>query len=177
MPFVSIGQLGRDFGVDPKAIRRAVVSGQLTRRKDGLFNLELAREEWAQNHMHERGHNNRSAGVIEMANPGPPEGDLPLNGERPAKSTDYAKARAVSQLYDARLKKLNYEVKAKSLVPARDVEDAAHRSITVIKEACAHIPSRIAAQIALETNVERCYAMLEREIDLVFSDFAEGKIA
>jgi hypothetical protein len=90
---------------------------------------------------------------------------------------DYAKARAAVQIYEARLKKLRYEEKAKNLVPARDVAGAAYRLVSCIKEACMNIPSRVAAQLALESDQARCYAILEAEVIAIFTDFAEGRIA
>ena len=186
MTLVGIGALAREFKVDPKSIRLAVATGQLTRRKDSLFDLEQARKDWASSHNADLGHDNsRGAGIPKL----PPasdddlraaaadESDLPLNGERPVKGSDFAKARALSQIYDARLKKLRCEERAKALVPACDVEDAADRTIRCIKDACFSIPSRIAAQIAVESSTERCYQLIESEIDTVFRDFAEGKIA
>jgi hypothetical protein len=60
--------------------------------------------------------------------------DLPLENERPARSSDYGKARAAVQIFEARLKELKYEERAKNLVPARDVADAAYCTISCLKE-------------------------------------------
>jgi hypothetical protein len=106
-----------------------------------------------------------------------PANDLPLETERPAKASDYAKARAAVQIYEARLKKLRYEEKAKNLVSVRDVEDAAFREMSCLREAFMNIPARLAAQLALESDEARCYAILEAEFIAVFTDYAEGRIA
>jgi hypothetical protein len=106
-----------------------------------------------------------------------PANDLPLENERPAKDSGYARARAAVQIYEARLKKLRYEEKAKNLVPARDVEDAAYRTVSCLREACMNIPARLAAQLALESDQARCYAILEAEVIAIFTDYAEGRIS
>jgi hypothetical protein len=125
MPLVGVGELARLLKRDPKAIRFAVSRGRITRRPDGLFDAEKALAEWEANTLHERSHSANK--VLEMA----PANDLPLENERTAKASDYAKARAAVQIFEARLKKLRYEEKAKTLVPARDVADAAYRTIVV----------------------------------------------
>ena len=100
MPLVGIGELARLLKRDARAIRYAVERGRVTRRPDGLFDADQAMAEWKANTLHERGHSNRRA--LEMR----PAADWPLENERPTRSSDYAKARAAVQIYEARLKKL-----------------------------------------------------------------------
>jgi hypothetical protein len=180
MALVGIGEIARMVKRDPKAIRNAVKSGRITQRPDGLFDTETAVAEWNAATMKERGHNNRTKKVVEIdQQPAVPEEptDVPLNGERPAKGSDYAKARAVSQIYEARMRKLRYDERAKTLTPAQDVADAAFQSYRCLRDACMNIPSRLAGLVAAETDVERCFQMIENEIVIVFNDFSEGKIA
>lgn len=179
MPLIGIGEFARLVERDPKAVRNAVKNGRVTQRPDGLFDAESALAEWNNNTMAEKGHNNRTK-VIEIDKQPDAESDsadLPLNGERAAKGSDFAKARAAAQIYEARLKKLKYERMAKSLTPAQDVADAAFQSYRCLRDACMNIPSRLAGLVAVETDIERCYDLLEKEIVAVFADFSEGKIA
>jgi hypothetical protein len=171
MPLVGIGELAHLLNRDPKAIRFAVERGRITRRPDGLFDQDQALAEWEASTQHERDHNNRPK-VLEMQ----AATDLPREDERPAKGSDYAKARAAVQIYEARLKKLRYEEKAKNLVPARDVEGAAFREMSCLRDACMNIPARLAAQLALESDEARCYAILEAEFIAIFADYAEGRM-
>jgi hypothetical protein len=172
MALVGVAELARALKRDTAAVYYHVRMGHITRRPDGLFDLETAIAEWEAATQHERGHNNRT-NIVEIQ----PAPDLPLDNERPAKSSDYAKARAAVQIFEARLKKLRYEEKAKNLVPARDVEDAAYRAISCLREACMNIPARTAAALAAETDQARVYAILEAEIIAIFTDYAEGRIA
>jgi hypothetical protein len=169
---VGIGELARHLKRDSAAVHYHVRMGHITRRPDGLFDLDTAVAEWEANTQHERGHNNRT-NLLEMQ----PAPDLPLENERPAKSSDYAKARAAVQIFEARLKKLRYEEKAKNLVSARDVEDAAFREMSCLREAFMNIPARLAAQLAAESDQARCYAILEAEIISIFTDYSEGRLA
>jgi hypothetical protein len=170
MPLVGVAELARLLKRDPKAIRFAVSRGRITRRSDGLFDVDQAIAEWQANTLHERSHSANK--VHEMA----PANDLPLENERPAKGSDYTKDRAGVQIFEARLKKLRYEEKAKNLVPARDVADATYRIVSCIRETCLNIPARVAAQLAIKSDQARCYAIVEAEVIAVFTDFAEGRI-
>ena len=171
MPFVSELELARTLKRDRRAVRLAVETGRLTRREDGLFDLDTALREWNDTTQHEKGHNNRSTKL-----PGEiPAPDIPLRTE--TKSTDYAKARAGSQVYDALTKKVRYEKLVGNLTPTADVEAARFTEFRVLREACFNIPSRIAALVATETDVSRCQALLEMELNTVFNAFADGKLS
>ena len=112
MPLVGIGELGHLLKRDPKAIRFAVSRGRITRRPDGLFHRDRALKEWEYNTLHERSHSAKKVLEIAAAN------DLPVENEKPAKASDYAKARAAAQIYDARLKRLKYEASQESCTGA-----------------------------------------------------------
>jgi hypothetical protein len=175
VPFVSELDLARALKRNRTAVRLAVETGRITQRADGLFDLEQAMQEFADTTHHEKGHNNRGGPVRPTALPDLPTPEIPLPAE--TKSTAYAKARAGTQIYEALLKKLRYEERAKHLTPTADVESARFTEFRTLREACFNIPSRIAALIAGESDVARCQQMLESELTNVFSAFADGKLA
>jgi len=170
MPLVNEVQLAKALKRDRKAVRLAAEQGRLTRREDGLFDLDQSIQQWNETTHHEKGHNNRVKLPADIPTP-----DIPLRNE--TRSTDYAKARAGTQIYEALLKKLRYEERAKHLTPTADVENARFTEFRILREACFNIPSRIAAIIAGESDVERCQQLLENELNNVFNAFADGKLA
>jgi hypothetical protein len=181
MPLVGELELARALKRNRTAVRLAVETGRVTRRPDGLFDLDQALREWAETTQHEKGHNNRSAGpravpaelpggLPDLATP-----DIPLPTAE-TKSTAYATARAGTQIYEALLKKLRYEERAKHLTPTADVESARFTEFRTLREACFNIPSRISALLAGEPDVARCQQMLENELTNVFAAFADGKL-
>jgi hypothetical protein len=183
VPLVTEIALAHALKRNRMAIRLAVQAGRITQRPDKLFDLESAMQEFADTTHHEKGHNNRSGGktlaeVFAAENghalPEIPSPEIPLPTE--TKSTAYAKARAGSQIYEALLKKLRYEERAKHLTPTADVESARFNEFRTLREACFNIPSRIAALLAGESNVGRCQEMLESELTNVFAAFADGKL-
>jgi hypothetical protein len=171
MPLVNEAQLAKALKRDRKAVRLAAEQGRLTRRPDGLFDLDQSIQQWEETTHHEKGHNNRATKMPADI----PVPEIPLRAE--TRSTDYAKARAGTQIYEALLKKLSYEKKAGNLTPTQDVENARFTEFRILREACFNIPSRVAAIVAGETDVERCQQLLEAELHSVFNAFAEGKLA
>jgi hypothetical protein len=182
VPLVSEVELAKVLKRDRMAVRVAVKNGRLTQRPDKLFDLDEAVAEFMATTHHEKGHNNRSAGraksqapILGGALPDIPAPDIPLPAE--TKSTAYARARAGTQIYEALLKKLRYEERAKNLTPTADVENARFTEFRTLREACFNIPSRIAALLAGESDVARCQKLLADELTRVFEAFADGKLA
>jgi len=170
VPWVTEVELAKVLGRDPAAIRKAARDGRVTQRSDGLFDQDAAVQEWMDTTHHEKGHNNRVHQLPELPTP-----EIPLPNE--TKSTAYAKARAGTQIYEALLKKLRYEERAKNLTPTADVESARFTEFRTLREACFNIPSRISALLAGESDPAKCQLMLESELTSVFQAFADGKLA
>ncbi len=170
MPLVDELGLSKALNRDRRAIRLAEASGRITKRPDGLYDLDEATKDWLETTHHEKGHNNRT-----LKMPGEiPSPDIPLRGE--TRSTDYAKARAGTQIYEALLKKLRYEERAKNLTPTADVENARFTEFRILREACFNIPARVAGLLQGQ-SVERCQQILDDELTRIFNAFADGKLS
>jgi hypothetical protein len=173
-------ELARVLNRTRQAIIAAAAVGRISRRPDGLFDLDEAVKQFQDTTHHEKGHNNRSRSAASMkqgpvALPDIPSPEIPLPTE--TKSTAYAKARAGTQIYEALLKKLRYEERAKNLTPTADVQNARFTEFRTLREACFNIPSRIAALLAGESDTVRCQQLLEAELTSVFTAFADGKLS
>jgi hypothetical protein len=172
---VPIGVLARICEVDPRAIRKAVEKGQLDRRPDGMFDLETARQQWEENVEHTRGRDTVNPRVVEMRREevGP---DAPAEiPERATRGTEYAKARAAVQIYEARLKKLRFEERAGRLAPTCDIQHARFQEMRIIRDACLNLPGRVSAALAAETDEHKVFQLLENELLKVFNDYSDGK--
>ena len=178
MPLVGEVELARVLERNRMAIRKAVADGRVTQRPDGLFDLDAAVKEWTENTQHSKGHNNRSGSsgsVKQEPAEKPPE--LPDDAPGETRSTTYSNARATKEWYEAKLKRLRYEERARSLTPTADVEQARFTEFRTLREACFQIPSRVAALLAGEDDVARCQQLLETELTKVFEAFADGAAA
>ena len=156
---VSMREYARQRGVDKESVRLAVQAGRLvnsvTKKENVRYDIdvELADEEWKQN--------TNPAKQRETKNkPAPPS---------------MAQARAVREMYAARLTQLDYEERAGALCKVEDVKLASFKSARLTRDAMLNIPARVVNEItALIGGLEAAKSheillILQREIHSALS--------
>jgi hypothetical protein len=156
---VSMREYARQRGVDKESVRLAVQAGRLvnsvTKKENGRYDIdvELADEEWKQN--------TNPAKQRETKNkPAPPS---------------MAQARAVREMYAARLTQLEYEERSGLLCKVDDVKLASFKSARLTRDAMLNIPARVVNEItALIGGLEAAKSheillILQREIHSALS--------
>lgn len=156
---VSMREYARQRGVDKESVRLAVQAGRLvnsvTKKENGRYDIdvELADEEWKQN--------TNPAKQRETKNkPAPPS---------------MAQARAVREMYAARLTQLEYEERSGLLCKVEDVKLASFKSARLTRDAMLNIPARVVNEItALIGGLEAAKSheillILQREIHSALS--------
>lgn len=189
---MGITEYARHRGVALQAVQYAVKRGRITRRPDGLLDSDQADAEWERNTEHA---NARYGPKKKPDAAGPPaatghvqagrhraathaarhaEQDAAELGsaERLATGPDFNRARAAKEIYEARIKKLDYEERLGNLVSRKSVEVEAFTAFRVLRDACFNIPDRVSAQIAAETDQTVVYEILMTELRRSFEDFA-----
>jgi len=191
---VGITEYARHRGVSLTAVQLAVKQGRVTRRPDGLIDTDQADREWEQNTNHaqarygprkkkgegpasstaatghiQAGRHRAATHAIRHA-----EQDAAELGsaERLATGPDFNRARAAKEIYEARIKKLDYEERLGNLVSRKSVEVEAFTAFRILRDACFNIPDRVSAQIAAETDSTTIYEMLMVELRRAFEEFA-----
>ena len=71
-------------------------------------------------------------------------------------ASQYTKARAVREHYQARLAKIDYEERMAKLVSGDEVQVAAFNKFRQFRDAMLNIPDRLAAMLAAETEAAKC---------------------
>ena len=156
---VSMREYARQRGVDKESVRLAVHDGRLvnsvTKKENGRYDIDvqLADEEWKQN--------TNPAKQRETKNkPAPPS---------------MAQARAVREMYAARLTQLDYEERSGTLCKVEDVKLTAFKSARLTRDAMLNIPARVVNEItALIGGLEAAKSheillILQREIHSALS--------
>ena len=156
---VSMREYARQRGVDKESVRLAVQAGRLvnsvTKKENGRYDIdvELADEEWKPN--------TNPAKQRETKNkPAPPS---------------MAQARAVREMYAARLTQLEYEERSGLLCKVEDVKLASFKSARLTRDAMLNIPARVVNEItALIGGLEAAKSheillILQREIHSALS--------
>ncbi len=161
-----------------RAVQYAVEQGRITRQPDGMIDSEGADREWDRNTNHAKarygpkkkpaaGNARHRASEAAEATEAP---------ERQLGALNYANARAAREIYEAKLKKLEWEEKLGSMVSRKAVEVAAFNRFRVLRDAILNVPTRIAAQVAAETDAATVHELLETELRLVCEEFSGGKL-
>ncbi len=155
---VSMREYARLRGLDKESVRLAVKDGRLVKsvKKNGSrydIDPELADEEW-------------------KANTNPAKQRQTKNQTAPP---SMAQARAVREMYAARLTQLEYEERSGSLCKVEDVKLSAFKSARLTRDAMLNIPARVVNEItALIGGLEAAKAheillILQREIHSALS--------
>jgi hypothetical protein len=92
--------------------------------------------------------------------------------ERISAGPDYSKARAAKEVYEAKIRKLDFEQRLGNLISKKQVQVAAFNRARVLRDAFLNIPTRLSAQLAAETDAITVHELLEQEIRKVLEEFA-----
>ena len=155
MAFMSQRQYAKHRGVAESAVRKAIKSGRITPEGDGRIESKQADTDWEANTISPRA--------------------APRDEDEPGQfgASQYTKARAVREHYQARLAKIEYEERIGKLVNADEVQVAAFNKFRQYRDAMLGIPDRVAAMCAAETDAARVHEILTTEIRKVLNDFAD----
>jgi hypothetical protein len=172
---MSLCEYARHRGCDKKAVQFAVERKRITRNEDGTIDSDRADQEWEENTLHSQA---RYGPKPPRSRPShreaPGGGHAHSLAEEPRLGGNFQNARAVREIYEARLKKLSFEQKQGTLLPRAEVEAATRNTFQIFREAMLNIPSRVAGQLAAESDALKIHEMLEMEIRLALQDFAGG---
>ena len=160
MAMMSLRGYARHRGCALSAVQKAIKSGRITVQPDGKIDSAHADIQWARN-------TERHAPPV--AQRGQDEDDGGAFG-----GSQYTKARAVREHYQARLTKIDYEERVAKLVPKDAVEVAAYNTFRQFRDHMLNIPDRIAAMVAAESEAARCYEIIAVEIRRALNEFADA---
>jgi hypothetical protein len=190
---MSLAEYARHRGCNLKAVQFAVIRGRITRRDDGQIESDQADADWEKNTNHANARYgpkkkarrdpqvDAEAGVRRAATwaakhhaeaEAAPLGDM----SRQSSALNFASARAAREIYEARLKKLEFEERQGNLLNKRSVEVAQFNRGRVLRDALFNIPNRMAAQLAAEAEPAAVHDLLEGEIRMVLEEFTGGKL-
>jgi hypothetical protein len=175
MAIMSMRQYAKHRGVALSAVQKAVKAGRIAKLPDGHIDSEAADAGWKQNTR------TYAPAVTRRAKPerGPePEEVRRTEPEEESQSSSgasqYTKARAVREHYQARLTKLDYEERSGDLVRKAEVQVAAFNHYRRYRDHMLNIPDRVAAMVAAEADAAKCHEIIASEIRRILNDFADA---
>lgn len=147
MASLSIRAYAKHRGVSDAAVRRAIDDKRITLLPDGQIDPEIADKEWDEN-------------TDKRFQPKPAASPVPESGT----GISLQKSRANKELFEALLKKLEYEEKSGKLVDRAKVEMEAFAAARVARDRLLLIPDRVAPIIIGETDMFEIKRVLREEI-------------
>lgn len=184
---VSLRAYARHRGVSLGAVQKAIKSGRIQKTAAGQIDSEAADVQWERNTApRPSGQQQKPVASSEAARPpnlrtrtvemASTEGhsdsgknDLPAAG-----SLEYSRARAVRENYNARLAKLEFEMRTGKLVSRDEVQVSAFNKFRQFRDQMLNIPDRVSAMLAAETESAKVHRMLGTEIRKALNDFADA---
>ena len=172
---MGITEYARHRGLDHKSIRHALLVGRIQKTASGQIDSDQADRDWQQWHEEER---------VCLTKPGQAIGTVRTKAEagggavvtEAVPGITYLQARALSQVWDAKKRKLLVEKLEDKFVDKNSVAVEAARLYRSLRDACFELPARLATPLSVETDPTRIYKSLETEIRQVFQRFSEGKL-
>lgn len=155
MPVNSIRGLADVLGVNESSIRRAEQSGRIVLERDanGNINVENARQQWNE--------------IAKTTSTMPEQ----------TSGVTYQKSKAHKEMYEALIKKMEYEEKSGKLVDRATVERDVFTSNRAVRDKLLLLPDRVAPILIGETDMHRFKEVLRKEIIAALqnvTDFLHG---
>lgn len=153
-------------GGTPSAVHQAIKAGRIQRDTEGLIDPEQADAAWESTTDGTRGDGHSGPTVLRRGPTRSPAATQTSN------APSYATSRAVREAYSARLTKLNYEERSKTLIDASRVQAEAFRRARDARDALLAVPGRLSAILAAETDPAVVEARLAEELRMVLEVLA-----
>jgi len=170
MAIMSMRQYARHRGVALSAVQKAVKAGRIAKLPDGKIESDAADAGWKRN--------TKTYAPAVTRNSAPPattQRSEPADDDHTGfGASQYTKARAVREHYQARLAKVEFEERTAKLISKDEVEVAAFNKFRQFRDHMLNIPDRIAALVAAESEAAKCHAILSDEIRRALNDFANA---
>jgi hypothetical protein len=185
---MSLRAYARHRGVSLRAVQKAIASGRIAQRKDGLLDADTADANWARNTAPRPQQPPKPANKLAHKSVTPaaspqsahhhaeyhPVTRDTADPPRLESGLEYSKARAVRESYMARLAKIDFEERTEKLVSKDEVQVAAFNRFRQFRDGMLNIPDRLAAVVAAEGDPRRVHELLATEIRKALLEFADA---
>jgi hypothetical protein len=158
---VSIRAYARHRGVVKSAVEKAIRTGRITPTPDGMIDPSQADADCERKTAQRPSHRNpissgRTTGRTAQQRPQPGFDTSSLGG--------YAAARSVREQYLARITKIQHDQLTGKVVSRDEVQVQRFNECRMIRDGILNIPSRLAGQLAAETDERKVHQLLSKEL-------------
>jgi hypothetical protein len=166
MATMTQAEYARHRGVSRQAVLKAVRAGRIVLDQDGRIDPESADASWRRNTDPSKPSNSVAGNPRGAVPRGRRSISLPvrLPAQGPSSGPDYHVSRAVRETYQAKLVRLEYELKTGKLIDAEESRRASFQDNRRVRDLLLAIPDRTAAQLAACSDPTECHRLLTAEI-------------
>ena len=160
----------KHLGVSEGAVRKAIKSGRISIDKNNLIDPELADRQWQENTDPSKRRNENldivtnNKSDIEIVN------QVNNNNLVNTSSITYQKSRAVKETYEAKLRKLEYDIKLGKLIPADEVKVSAFNAGRITRDRLLNIPNQVAPMLVNQSDIFTVKEILKKHIIIALEE-------
>ena len=161
MATMSLRLYAKHRGVALSAVQKAIQTSRISTLPDGQIDPAVADVEW------ERNTKPYAPAVSRRIDQDEDEGGG-------FGASQYTKARAIREHYQARLAKLDYEERIGKLISKDEVQVASFNKFRQFRDNLLNIPDRLSAMLAAESEAAAVHQILTSEIRKALNDFSDA---
>lgn len=154
---LSIRAYAKHRNISEGAVRKALKSGRISKNQNGKINPQIADKEWQTNtdpaqikDVKEEVKANLAVSPSTMSNV--PSG------------SSYQQSRAIKEIYNAKLTKLQFEKESKKLISVDDVKISAFNLARITRDRILNIPDRVIPQLVNKSDIHEMKEILKTEL-------------
>ncbi len=176
---ISLRAYARHRGVSLRAVQKAIQSGRIKTGEDGRIDAAVADSDWTKNtglrmQVRTRKPAATSSHDAIRRSTGSVTPEQLEAVPRLESGTEYTRARAVRETYQARITKIEYEERSGRVVSRDEVQVATFNKFRTFRDGMLNIPDRVAAMLAAETDPAKVHQLLSTEIRKALQEFSDG---
>ncbi len=159
---MSYREYAKHRGVSPEAVSKAVKTGRISASSKGKIDPAIADQEWEANTDPSRNPSRAAKATDGEAEAASVSGGLP----------PYAQSRAIREAYEARLSKLEYEVKTGKLINADEVRVVVFNVGRITRDKLMGLPDRVSSILSGLRDSHEIHKLLSAEIRLICEELS-----
>lgn len=166
---VSLREFGRRKKWNPGYVHKLKVAGRLV-MKDEKVDVTASERRIAESADPARSHLQRAQTTLSQ--PIAPDAYVPQAATPPLSSNaTFTKAKTATQVYDAKLRELEYRQKSGALIDVSEAKRMAFTAFRMLRDSILNVPSRIKDQCAAEVDAFKVEQIIEKELTDTLNNF------
>jgi len=157
----------KHIGMSEAAVRKAIKTGRINLDQNNKINPEVADRQWSENTDPSKQRNISNNDNILTAN-------NTSNQETVNSNLTYQKSRAVKETYEAKLRKLEYDIKSGKFIEAAKVKISAFNAARMVRDKLLNIPNQAAPMIINKSDIFEIKQILKNHITKALEELSGG---